>query len=292
MVEKEEGEMEVEVEDQDKVEAEDRVVVEDKVVAEDKAVAEDKVAKGAEKVAGDHLVESLVEKEEGEMEVEVEGQHKVEVEDKVVAEDKEVAEDKAVAEDKMAKGAKKVAGDHLVEKEEEEVEAEDQDKAGAEDKKEEENKGVKLTVKTVEKSEMGAVEMEVEAKMAKTAKDREADLGQKVVKLVKMNQGMAQVGKVHIKSKTIRERGTRLEREGDQKKPRSGSSPRLIHRVIICLSLWNGRALKTIRSAFYARPLPPLQSNAYASGRQEGRGGELLGQSMSVEHASAHSSPQ
>ena len=220
------------------------------------------------------------------MEVEVEGQHKVEVEDKVVA------EDKAVAEDKMAKGAKKVAGDHLVEKEEEEVEAEDQDKAGAEDKEEEENKGVKLTVKTVEKSEMGAVEMEVEAKMAKTAKDREADLGQKVVKLVKMNQGMAQVGKVHIKSKTIRERGTRLEREGDQKKPRSGSSPRLIHRVIICLSLWNGRALKTIRSAFYARPLPPLQSNAYASGRQEGRGGELLGQSMSVEHASAHSSPQ
>ena len=286
MVEKEEEEMEVEVEDQDKVEAEDRVVVEDKVVAEDKAVAEDKVVKGAEKVAGDHLVESLVEKEEGEMEVEVEGQHKVEVEDKVVA------EDKAVAEDKMAKGAKKVAGDHLVEKEEEEVEAEDQDKAGAEDKEEEENKGVKLTVKTVEKSEMGAVEMEVEAKMAKTAKDREADLGQKVVKLVKMNQGMAQVGKVHIKSKTIRERGTRLEREGDQKKPRSGSSPRLIHRVIICLSLWNGRALKTIRSAFYARPLPPLQSNAYASGRQEGRGGELLGQSMSVEHASAHSSPQ
>ena len=57
------------MEAEDKEEAEDRGEAEDKEVAEDREEAEVKVEKEVEKVAGDHLVESLVE-EEKEVEVE------------------------------------------------------------------------------------------------------------------------------------------------------------------------------------------------------------------------------
>ena len=47
--------------------------------------------------------------------------------------------------------------------------------------------------------------------------------------------------KVPIRSKTIKERETRQEREGDPRRPRSGSSVGLIpHHVKVCLSLKSG----------------------------------------------------
>ena len=89
---------------------------------------------------------------------------------------------------------------------------------------------------------------EAEDKVVRAVKAREADLDQEAVKELdllvgKMDQETAQTlttGKVRIKSGTIRERGTRLERGRDQRKPRSGSAAKLIRRVTICRSLRSG----------------------------------------------------
>ena len=106
------------------------------------------------------MVENLVEIVEEKKEVEVEAEDKEEVEDKEAAEDKEAVEEKVEAEDK---------GEEVGE------------------------------VKAVERLEMKVVETEVEAKVVKAAKAREADQDQEAVKelnlllLAKLGQGTAQV---------------------------------------------------------------------------------------------------
>ena len=119
----------------------------------------------------------------------------------------------------------------MVEREEEEKEgetvvedkAEDGAKEEAEDREERGEEGMGVKMGRWEK-EVEEVKVEVENKPQEPSA---------LLDLAKE--------KVPIRSKTIKERETRQEREGDPRRPRSGSSVGLIpHHVTVCLSSRSG----------------------------------------------------
>ena len=130
--------------------------------------------------------------------------------------------------------------EHLVEKEKEEkeVEAVVEDKVEAEDKVEEEAKE-----EAEDREERGEEGMGV--KMGRWDKEEEEVKVEVENKPQEPSQETALLDlakeKVPIRSKKIKERETRQEREGDPRRPRSGSSVGLIpHHVTVCLSSKSG----------------------------------------------------